>query len=112
MSITFYHLEGCPACEMTMPFWKEISKNKEKEGFGGVEFTTVESKQIPKGTDVKVFPTFHIVNRKGKKSIVEGSRESKELLAKELLKSFNQGGRRTRRRHSRRFVRRVRKTRH
>jgi thiol-disulfide isomerase/thioredoxin len=110
--VVFFYWKDCGHCQDTMPHWDSMCKNKSKHGLGDVKMVKVEKDVIPSEFGITSFPTFQIVNKKGKKSTVSGSRDSEEILAADLLKSLREGGGRTRRRYTRRLVRRVRKTRH
>ena len=110
--IIFFHMSSCGHCARTMPHWKKLVQDKSRFGLNDVKMVSVERSAIPDEANVNGFPHFYIVNKKGRKSSVDGEKNSEESLAADLLKSFKLGGRRTRRRHSRRLVRRVRKTRH
>jgi thiol-disulfide isomerase/thioredoxin len=109
--IVFFYWKDCGACKATMPHWDSLCKNKDKHGLGDVKMVKVEKDAIPDDFGITSFPTFKIISKKGKKSTVNGSRDSEDSLAAEFKNLFK-GGRRTRRRHSRRLVRRVRKSRH
>lgn len=78
MSVVFYFMEGCPACEATWPAWK-----KAKKSLGKVK--EVESKQVPMGKNVNSFPTFVIEDGSG----MEIKRvEGRQTTPKELLKAL------------------------
>jgi hypothetical protein len=58
MSVVFYFMNGCPACEATWPTWRKVKKSlgKVKE---------VEARQVPEGKDVQSFPTFVVEDENG-----------------------------------------------
>lgn len=111
--IIFFHSSGCPHCTDTMPHWKELCSKKEEYGFGDTKMISVGDSAIPDDAGISGVPHFRKISKSGKISDVLGEK----LSVKELVDSLKKmdGGRslrRTRRRHSRRLVRRVRKTRH
>jgi hypothetical protein len=111
--IIFFHSSTCPHCVSTMPQWKEMCANKEKYGFGDTKLISVGDSAIPDDAGVTGVPHFRKISKSGKVSDVKGSKDTvKELV--ESLKKMDGGRslRRTRRRNTRRFVRRVRKTLH
>lgn len=93
MSVVFYFMEGCPACEATWPTWKKVKKSlgKVKE---------VESRQVPSGKNVQSFPTFVVEDENGMEiKRVEGRQTSPIALMADL------GVKRKRSRTTRRRVR-------
>lgn len=101
--IIFFFMNGCSRCEATRPAWKELTQMSLP-----FQFAEVESAAVPLDIGVRGFPHFHMVDKKGKVKKVDGEKLSvKDLTASLGLKS---GG--SRRRNTRRLVRRVRKTRH
>jgi thiol-disulfide isomerase/thioredoxin len=109
--IIFFHSTGCSHCLDTMPHWKEMCANKEKYGLGDTKLISVGDSAIPDDAGVSGVPHFRKISKSGKVSDVLGEKLSVDDLVKSL-KKMDGGSRRTRRRHSRRLVRRVRKTRH
>ena len=111
--IIFFHSSTCPHCVNTMPYWKELCANKERYGFGDTKLIAVGDSAIPDDAGVTGVPHFRKISKSGKVTDVKGSKESVDELVKSLKKM--DGGRslrRTRRRNTRRLVRRVRKTLH
>jgi len=111
--IIFFHSSTCPHCVNTMPYWKELCANKERYGFGDTKLIAVGDSAIPDDAGVTGVPHFRKISKSGKVTDVKGSKESVDELVKALKKM--DGGRslrRTRRRNTRRLVRRVRKTLH
>ena len=92
-----YYAEWCGHCQRMLPILDELA-NKVK---GKANVYKIESAKYPAITS---FPKSKIV--KGKKVVkdIDGGGQSVEELSKSLL-SF--GGKRTRRRYTRRFVRRT-----
>lgn len=109
--IIFFHSTGCPHCRDTMPHWKELCSKKEEYGLGDTKMIAVGNSAIPSDAGVSGVPHFRKISKSGKVSDVLGEKLSVDELVKSL-KKMDGGSRRTRRRHSRRLVRRVRKTRH
>jgi thiol-disulfide isomerase/thioredoxin len=105
--IIYFFMIGCPYCEKTTPLWNEL-KDKHKE----IEFVEVESQDItPKKKEeleIEGYPQFLKINKDGKKKKVKGSKDTLQQLEKELELGKFFGGRR---RRSRRFHNRIRKTR-
>lgn len=58
MSVVFYFMDGCPACEATWPTWRKVKKS-----LGSVK--EVEAKQVPMGKNVQSFPTFVVEDENG-----------------------------------------------
>jgi thiol-disulfide isomerase/thioredoxin len=111
--IVFFHSSTCPHCVNTMPYWKELCANKEKYGLGDTKLIAVGDSAIPDDAGVTGVPHFRKISKSGKVTDIKGSKESVDELVKSLKKM--DGGkslRRTRRRNTRRHVRRVRKTLH
>jgi hypothetical protein len=111
--IVFFHSTTCPHCVNTMPNWKELCANKEKYGFGDMKLIAVGDSAIPDDAGVTGVPHFRKISKSGKVTDLKGEKLSIEDLVSSLKKM--DGGRslrRTRRRHTRRLIRRVRKTRH
>jgi hypothetical protein len=106
MSVVFYFMKGCPACEATWPAWEKVKKSlgKTKE---------VESKQVPPEKNVQSFPTFIVEDENGVEiKRVEGRRTlPAELLhdlgmqKKKKTKSRKGGRRHSRARTTRRRIR-------
>ena len=110
MSVVFYFMEGCPACESTRPTWEKVKK------MAVGRLREMESKQIPSGKDVKSFPTFVVEDENGMEvHRVVGSQSDAEALMTELkLKEKPKKGkgrrktrksRRSRARSTRRYIR-------
>lgn len=93
MSVVFYFMDGCPACEATWPTWRKVKKMAKGQ------LKEVESKQVPPGADVSSFPTFVILDENGQEvERVEGRRTDASGLMSELkLKKKSGGKRKTRR---------------
>jgi hypothetical protein len=111
--IVFFHSSTCPHCVNTMPHWNEMCANKEKYGLGDTKLIAVGDSAIPDDAGVTGVPHFRKISKSGKITDLKGSKESVDELVKALKKM--DGGRslrRTRRRNTRRLVRRVRKTLH
>jgi hypothetical protein len=108
--IVFFHSTGCSHCTNTMPHWKELCSKKAEYGFGDTKLVTVGDSAIPDDAGVTGVPHFRKISKSGKVTDVKGEK----LSVKELVDSLKKmgGSRRTRRRNTRRLVRRVRKTRH
>jgi thiol-disulfide isomerase/thioredoxin len=110
--VIFFHWKDCGHCTHTMPHWDKLCKNKAKHGLGDIKMVKVEKESIPEEAGINGFPTFFIKTKSGKTKTIGGSRDSEEQLGSELHSALVSGGRRrTRRRNTRRFLRRVRKTR-
>ena len=105
--IIFFHSTGCPHCTSTMPHWKELCSKKQEHGLGNIKMIAVGDAAIPDDAGVSGVPHFRKISKSGKVTDVKGSKDSVDELVKSLK---SMGG--SRRRHTRRFVRRVRKTRH
>jgi thiol-disulfide isomerase/thioredoxin len=105
--IIYFFMIGCPYCEKTTPLWNEL-KDKHKE----IEFVEVESQDITpekkEELEIEGYPQFLKINKDGKKKKVRGSKDTLQQLEKELELGKFFGGRR---RRSRRFRNRIRKTR-
>ena len=105
--IIYFFMIGCPYCEKTTPLWNEL-KDKHKE----IEFVEVESQNITpekkEELEIEGYPQFLKINKDGKKKKVKGSKDTLQQLEKELELGTCFGGRR---RRSRRFRNRIRKTR-
>ena len=105
--IIYFFMIGCPYCEKTTPLWNEL-KDKHKE----IEFVEVESQNITpekkEELEIDGYPQFLKINKDGKKKKVKGSKDTLQQLEKELELGKFFGGRR---RRSRRFRNRIRKTR-
>ena len=101
MSVVFYFMNGCPACEATWPTWKKVKKMAKGEGL-----KEVESKQMPPGTGIQSFPTFVVKDEDGNEvKRIEGRQENPKVLMREL--GLKKGvSRRTRRRRGPRTTRR------
>lgn len=79
MSVVFYFMKGCPACEATRPTWEEVKK------MAVGHLREMESKQIPPNKDVKSFPTFVVEDEDGMEvHRVVGSKSDPEALMAEL----------------------------
>jgi hypothetical protein len=75
MSVVFYFMKGCPACEATWPTWRKVKKM----AMGNLR--EMESKQIPSGKNVSSFPTFVIEDDNGLEvHRIVGSQEDAESL--------------------------------
>jgi len=109
--IIFFHSTGCPHCTETMPHWKELCSKKAEYGFGDTKMISVGDEAIPDDEGVSGVPHFRKISKSGKVTDVKGAKGSLDELVKSL-KKMDGGSRRTGRRNTRRFVRRVRKTRH
>lgn len=89
MSVVFYFMDGCPACEATWPTWKKVKKMAK----GKVSMKEVESKQMPPGTGVQSFPTFVVKDEEGNEvKRIEGRQTDAGVLMREL--GVKKGGRR------------------
>jgi thiol-disulfide isomerase/thioredoxin len=111
--IIFFHADWCGHCQRTMPHWKSLVSKKSDYGLGDIKMISIESEAIPDDAGVTSFPHFRKVDKKGKATDIMGEKRSVEELAKALGLKVKSGGRllrRTRRNHSRRLRRRVRKT--
>jgi thiol-disulfide isomerase/thioredoxin len=108
--IIFFHSTTCPHCTETMPHWKELCSKKAEHGFGDIKMISVGDSAIPDDAGVTGVPHFRKISKSGKVTDIKGSK----LSVKELVDSLKKmgGSRSSRRRHTRRLVRRVRKTRH
>lgn len=78
MSVVFYFMEGCPACEATWPTWRKVKKS-----LGNTK--EVEAKQVPMGKNVQSFPTFVVEDENGMEvKRVEGRQISPVALLADL----------------------------
>jgi hypothetical protein len=78
MSVVFYFMHGCPACEATWPTWRKVKKS-----LGNAK--EVESKQVPMGKNVQSFPTFVVEDEDGLEvKRVEGRQTSPRALMADL----------------------------
>jgi hypothetical protein len=78
MSVVFYFMHGCPACDATWPTWRKVKKS-----LGNVK--EVESKQVPMGKNVQSFPTFVVEDEDGLEvKRVEGRQTSPLALLADL----------------------------
>uniref|UniRef100_A0A6C0B1Z4 Thioredoxin domain-containing protein n=1 Tax=viral metagenome TaxID=1070528 RepID=A0A6C0B1Z4_9ZZZZ len=109
--IIFFHSSTCRHCTDTMPHWKELCSKKEEYGLDDTNMIAVGDSAIPDDAGVTSVPHFRKISKSGKVTDTTGSKASVDELVKSL-KKMDGGSRRTRRRHSRRLRRRVRKTRH
>jgi hypothetical protein len=109
--IIFFHSTGCPHCTETMPYWKELCSKKAEYGLGDTKMISVGDEAIPDDEGISGVPHFRKISKSGKVTDVNGAKGSLDELVKSL-KKMDGGSRRTRRRNTRRFIRRVRKTRH
>ena len=102
--VVYYHMEGCPHCIKTTPFWSKIKKMAYP-----YKFFEIERDIVPPEFGIQGFPQFHIREKEGSIRTVEGSRDSvEELLSALALKKS--GGTRKRARgrgRTRRFVGRI-----
>lgn len=79
MSVVFYFMDGCGACAATWPTWKKVKKM----AVGPVR--EVESKQLPRGSTVRSFPTFVVENEDGQEvDRVVGRQKNAVALMKRL----------------------------
>ena len=79
MSVVFYFMEGCPACEATRPTWEEVKK------MAVGHLREMESAQIPPNKNVKSFPTFVVEDENGMEvHRVVGSQSDPDALMTEL----------------------------
>jgi glutaredoxin len=103
--VVYYHMEGCPHCIKTTPFWNKVQKMSFP-----YKFYEVEREIVPSEFGIQGFPQFHIREKDGSVRVVEGSRDSvKDLLSALALKKLGGTRKRTRsRRGTRRFVNRIR----
>lgn len=92
MSVVFYFMEGCPACEATWPTWRKVKKS-----LGNAK--EVEARQVPMGKNVQSFPTFVVEDENGMEiKRVEGRQTSPIALMADLgVKRKTSRRRRTRR---------------
>ena len=103
MSVVFYFMDGCPACEATWPTWKKVKKMA--KGKGGMK--EVESKQVLPDAGVQSFPTFVVKDDEGVEvKRIEGRQMDAGALMRELGLKKKGGSRRTRRRRGTRSTRR------
>ena len=109
--IIFFHSSTCPHCVNTMPHWKELCSKKAEYGLGDTNMIAVGDSAIPSDAGVTGVPHFRKISKSGKVTDTKGSKDSVDELVKSL-KKMDGGSRRTRRRHSRRLRRRVRKSLH
>ncbi len=94
MSVVFYFMDGCPACEATWPTWRKVKK------LAVGRLREMESKQIPPSKEVMSFPTFVIEDEDGNEiERIVGREEDPEVLMSKLkLKPKKGKGRRKTRR--------------
>ena len=100
--IVFY-MDTCTHCKAVEPEWKKLSNMVD----GKATIYAIESADY-NGGDVSGFPTMKIV-KGGKNVLYEGDR-SAESMKDALLKGNLTGGKRPRRRGTRRLRKRARKT--
>ena len=103
MSVVFYFMDGCPACEATWPTWRKVKKE-------AGQTKEIESKQVPMGKNVTSFPTIVIEDENGLEvRRIEGRQTDAKALLSEI-KGKKKGGRKARKtrktRRSRRTTRR------
>ncbi len=95
MSVVFYFMKGCPACEATWPAWKKVKKTMR------TPVLEIEAQKVPAGKNVTSFPTFVLEDENG----LEVKRvEGRQLNAKALMKELGvkpRNSRTTRRRRVR-----------
>lgn len=96
MSVVFYFMNGCPACEATWPTWKKVKK------MAMGRMREVESKQAPQEVNVQSFPTFIVEDENGLEiRRVEGRQSNPRALMRELgMKSKKQGKKTLRKRRT------------
>lgn len=79
MSVVFYFMNGCPACEATWPTWRKVKK------MAMGHLREMESRQIPAGKNVQSFPTFVVEDENGVEvHRVVGSQSDPEALMAQL----------------------------
>ena len=110
--IIFFFMNGCGHCEDTRPAWTELTRS-------GLpyQFAEVESAAVSPQTGISGFPHFHLVDKDGKVTKVDGEKTNISDLTNSLgIKLKKAGGskslRRSLRRNTRRLSRRVRKVLH
>jgi thiol-disulfide isomerase/thioredoxin len=106
--IVLFFSSTCPHCVSTKPHWEKLCKEKSKYGMSDIKMISVGDSAIPNDEGVGGVPHFRKIDKSGKKTDVIGEKDSPEAIANALGLKLKVGGR-SRRRHSRRLVRRVRK---
>lgn len=102
MSVVFYFMHGCSACEATWPTWKNAKKmiGRTKE---------VEAQQVPMGKNVNSFPTFVVEDENGLEiKRVEGRQTDPRMLVASLGVKGKKSKTRRRRMRPRTTRRRIR----
>jgi thiol-disulfide isomerase/thioredoxin len=107
--VIFFFMDGCGHCEATKPAWEKLSKSKLP-----YKFVEIESAAVPMELGITGFPHFFAHHSDDSKTELAGSKENSKDIEKglKLKKSRALGGRRSARRHTRRFIRRTRKRLH
>ena len=78
MSVVFYFMHGCPACEATWPTWKKAKKMM-------MHTKEVEARQVGPEKNVSSFPTFVVEDENGLEiKRVEGRQSNPKVLIREL----------------------------
>jgi hypothetical protein len=78
MSVVFYFMHGCPACEATWPTWKKAKKMM-------MHAKEVEARQVSPDKNVNSFPTFVVEDENGLEiKRVEGRQSDPRMLIREL----------------------------
>lgn len=103
MSVVFYFMNGCPACEATWPIWKKAKKMMART-------KEVEAQQVPPGKNVNSFPTFVVEDENGMEvKRVEGRQSDPRMLIASLgVKTKKRGTTRRRRMRPRTTRRQIR----
>jgi thiol-disulfide isomerase/thioredoxin len=105
--IIFFHMEGCPYCIKTRPFWNQLKKAKLNNKYKFYEIESADvSPQLREQKNISGYPHF-IVRTDGQEIGSSGSKNSLQELIEGL--HLKRGGRLSRR-NTRRLRRTIRKS--
>lgn len=109
MIIIFFFMNGCGHCEATRPAWEQLASS-------GLpyQFAEVESAAVSPQTGIRGFPHFHLVDKRGKVTKIDGEKTNIADLKRSLGIKVKKGGRskslRARRRNTRGLLNTIRKS--